>query len=75
MRKVAIVSVALWLFFLGLIMVVLSVGGSFAAPYLFSLPEETSSEAFWCILLVGLSSAAQCVLSPFFRLYSLQSSV
>jgi len=55
---------------LSMVMVILSLGGAVAAPYLFALPPGTGNEAFWCILIVGISSAAQCVLSPFSAIFT-----
>lgn len=55
---------------LGLVMTALSIGGAYAAPYLFSLPAGMDYEAFWCILIVGISSAFQCVLSPYASVFT-----
>lgn len=55
---------------LGVVMVALSFGGAYTAPYLFSLPAGSGHEAFWCILVVGISSAVQCVFSPFSAVFT-----
>lgn len=55
---------------LGVVMTVLSIGGAYAAPHLFTLPEGTENETFWCILIVGISSAVQCVFSPFSSVFT-----
>ncbi len=55
---------------LSMVMVILSFGGAVAAPYLFALPPGTGNEAFWCILIVGVSSAVQCALSPFSAVFT-----
>lgn len=50
---------------LGGVIAVLSLGVAYLAPYIFELPDAIQHEAFWCILIVGFASAAQCTLSPF----------
>lgn len=50
---------------LGVVMTALSIGGAYIAPHLFSIPADMYYEAFWCILIVGMSSAVECVFSPF----------
>lgn len=50
---------------LGTTMVFLTVGAAFAAPYFFTFPPEMQHEAFWCILIFGVCTVVQCVLSPF----------
>ncbi len=51
------------------IVVVLSVGGAFISPLIFDIPEELVSEAFWCILIVGIGSATQFALFPFAAIF------
>ncbi|MSN27149.1 MAG: oligosaccharide flippase family protein [Geobacter sp.] len=55
---------------LGLVMTALSIVGAYTAPHLFSIPSGMVGEAFWCILIVGLSSAVQCVFSPFAAMFT-----
>lgn len=55
---------------LGLAVVMLSAGGAYVAPHLFTIPAEISREAFWCILIVGISSALQIVLSPYISVFT-----
>jgi len=55
---------------LGVVMTILSIGGAYAAPYLFELPAGMAHEAFWCILIYGICSAVQCVLSPFSAIFT-----
>jgi len=50
---------------LGLAMAVLSIAGAYAVSHLFSIPPDMHREAFWCVLVVGMSSAAECFFSPF----------
>lgn len=54
----------------GTLMIALSFGTAYAAPHMFSLPPGTEQEAFWCILVVGISSAVQCVCSPFAAIFT-----
>lgn len=44
---------------------VCSLLGAWLSARLFDIPEELRSEAFWCILIVGLGSSAQFALFPF----------
>ena len=55
---------------LGAMMAALSIGGAYAAPYFFTIPADLKYEAFWCILIVGLSSAIECVFSPFGAIFT-----
>ncbi len=50
---------------LGVFLAVLSVGVALALPLLFTVPEELLTQAAWCVLIVGISSAIQLALSPF----------
>lgn len=50
---------------LGVMLATLSVVAAFVVPHLFHLPVELNHEAFWCILVVGMSSAIECVFAPF----------
>jgi O-antigen/teichoic acid export membrane protein len=43
----------------------LSVGAAYVAPQMFHVPPEMAREAFWCILIVGCSSAIQFALNPY----------
>lgn len=55
---------------LGAVMLGLSVGAAYIAPDVFDLPAEMIREAFWCILIVGFSSAIQFALSPFTSVFT-----
>jgi O-antigen/teichoic acid export membrane protein len=55
---------------LGAIMLVLSVLGATLAPHLFTLPEGTDREAFWCILIVGCSTGVQFALQPYTSIFT-----
>lgn len=55
---------------LGAVMLGLSVGAAYVAPDVFDLPAEMIREAFWCILIVGFSSAIQFALSPFTSVFT-----
>lgn len=50
---------------LGGLMIGLSFGAAFLVPRLFTIPTGMEEEAFWCILLIGISSAIQCVFSAY----------
>jgi O-antigen/teichoic acid export membrane protein len=49
----------------GMLILGLSLGAAYLAPHLFHLPAGTENEAFWCILIVGSSSAIQFFFQPF----------
>ncbi len=49
----------------GAFLVFLSMGAAHVAPHVFNFPRELESESFWCILIVGLSSAIQFTFFPF----------
>jgi len=55
---------------LGTFMVTLSVGAAYVVPRVFHLPVELVNEAFWCILIVGVSSGLQFALSPFTSIFA-----
>lgn len=55
---------------LGAVMFGLSLGAAYLVPDLFELPGEMEREAFWCILIVGCSSAIQFALSPFTSVFT-----
>jgi O-antigen/teichoic acid export membrane protein len=55
---------------LAMLMTVLSIVGAYVAPHLFHLPAGIDDEAFWCILIVGITSALQCVFSPFSSIFT-----
>jgi O-antigen/teichoic acid export membrane protein len=55
---------------LGVVMVALSVAAAYAAPSIFNLPSRMEREAFWCILIVGCSSALQFALCPFTSIFT-----
>lgn len=48
---------------------VLAVSGAWLAPHLFDIPVGLAGEAFWCILIIGLGSAAQFALFPFAAIF------
>ena len=50
---------------LGGLMLALSLGAAYLAPRLFRVPPEMTHEAFWCILIVGASTAIQFSLNPY----------
>lgn len=50
---------------LGGLMIGLSFGAAFLVPRFFTIPTGVEKEAFWCILLIGISSAIQCVFSAY----------
>jgi O-antigen/teichoic acid export membrane protein len=54
----------------GLVMFGLSVGAGRLAPHLFHLPAGMENEAFWCILIVGSSSAVQFALQPYTSIFT-----
>ena len=55
---------------LGVMMAALSIGGAYVAPHIFTIPQDMQYEAFWCILIVGMSSAVECVFSPYGALFT-----
>ena len=55
---------------LGLLMAALSVVTAYITPYLFTIPPDMVQEAFWCIMVVGISSAVQCFFSPFSSIFT-----
>ncbi len=50
---------------LGIFMLCLSVVAAYIAPHIFEVPPAMMREAFWCILIVGCSSAIQFALNPY----------
>jgi O-antigen/teichoic acid export membrane protein len=54
---------------LGAAMVLLSVAAAYLAPALFDLPVQAAHEAFWCLLVVGVTAGIQCALSPFASIF------
>lgn len=55
---------------LGVVLVALSIGAAFFAPTVFHLSPDMEREAFWCILIVGCSSAVQFALQPFTSVFT-----
>jgi O-antigen/teichoic acid export membrane protein len=55
---------------LGCGMFLLSLGAAYLAPRVFDLPPGMEREAFWCILVVGCSSAIQFGLQPFTSVFT-----
>jgi len=54
----------------GVVILGLSIAAGFIAPGLLHMPPETEREAFWCILIVGISSAFQFGLQPFTSVFT-----
>ena len=54
---------------LAVLISVSAVLGAVLAPSIFDIPVELLDEAFWCILIVGLGSAAQFALFPFAAIF------
>ena len=54
----------------GALIFVLSILAGCFATRLFSIPPELEHEVFWCILVVGISSAFQCVCFPFSAVFT-----
>src|SRR5690606_17972212 len=55
---------------LGVVMIALSLGAAWAVPYLFQVPPELTREAFWCVLIVGVSAGFQFALSPYTSIFT-----
>ncbi|MGH8468037.1 MAG: oligosaccharide flippase family protein [Gammaproteobacteria bacterium] len=55
---------------LGTLMAVLSIGMAYFAPRVLDFPLGMEHEAFWCILIVGFSSAVQCAFFPFTAIFT-----
>jgi O-antigen/teichoic acid export membrane protein len=53
----------------GLLCVFLSFGAAFIAPRIWNFPAGVEDEAFWCILIVGLTSSIQFVFFPFMSVF------
>jgi len=51
------------------VVALLAILGAWLAPGIFDIPTELQSEAFWCILIVGLGGAAQFALFPFAAIF------
>jgi O-antigen/teichoic acid export membrane protein len=49
---------------------VLSVAAAYAAPHVWNFPPGLEQEAFWCILIVGLTSAIQFVFFPYMAVFT-----
>jgi len=54
----------------GSLILVLSIAAAWFAPRMFHLPDGMEREAFWCILIVGVSSAFQFGLQPFTSVFT-----
>ncbi len=54
---------------IGCVGALLTVCVAYVVPEVFSLPEETKREAFWAILIVGLTSALQFGFFPFMSVF------
>jgi O-antigen/teichoic acid export membrane protein len=48
----------------------LSLGAGYLAPHLFDLPAGMEREAFWCIVIVGSSTAIQFALNPYTSVFT-----
>ena len=55
---------------LGTLMVALSFVTAYITPHLFTIQSDMVNEAFWCVLIVGISSAIQCVFSPYAAIFT-----
>lgn len=55
---------------LGTVLFGLSLGAAYGAPHVFTLPQGMEREAFWCILIVGSSSAIQFSLEPYTAIFT-----
>lgn len=55
---------------LGVLLAILSVAAAYVTPGFFNLPESMQHEAFWCILIVGITSAVQFALMPFTSIFT-----
>ncbi len=55
---------------LGMVILGLSIGAAYLSPHIFHLPPGTESEAFWCILIVGSSSAIQFFFQPYTSVFT-----
>lgn len=54
----------------GAVCVVLTVGAAYVAPHMWNFPPSVEREAFWCILIVGLTSSVQFVFFPFMAVFT-----
>ena len=63
-------SAVVALFMLAVLVLGLSIGGAVVAPFLFTIPPDMIREAFWCILIVGVSSALQIAFSPYASVFT-----
>lgn len=48
----------------------LSVGAAYVAPHIWNFPPGMEREAFWCILIVGLTSALQFAFFPYMAVFT-----
>ena len=55
---------------LGVVMAGLSLGAAYLVPHVLTIPVDLQREAFWCILIVGCSSALQFALQPFASVFT-----
>jgi O-antigen/teichoic acid export membrane protein len=55
---------------LGALLVLLSIGAAYMAPRVFDFPPGMDREAFWCILMVGFTSAMQIALNAFSSIFT-----
>jgi len=55
---------------LGTLLIALSFGTAYVAPHIFTIPSGMEKEAFWCILIVGISSSVQCVFTSYSTLFT-----
>ena len=55
---------------LGVVMAGLSLGAAYLVPHVLTIPADLQREAFWCILIVGCSSALQFALQPFASVFT-----
>lgn len=63
-------SAVIALSLLGTLMVVLSFCTAILVPRFFTIPAGMEKEAFWCVLVVGISSAIQCFFSAYSSIFT-----
>ena len=55
---------------MGVFLMLLSIGAAWLVPHIFHLPPELLRDAFWCVLIVGISAGLQFALSPFTSIFA-----
>lgn len=54
----------------GVVLAILSIGAAFLVPHVFDIPSELERDAFWCVLIVGISAGIQFALQPFGSIFT-----